>query len=133
MQNFNEGVDVLENVGLDGLPTANKLWVMLCDQQESDTDPTMTFASLTQTAATARFSKTAATSASRIISLGAFTWTEATPTTSRSVVIMTADVGSSPKIVAIQNLTDGSAWDTTVLGPVIVDALSIKVGYQDEA
>lgn len=133
MRNFNEGVDQLVNTGLDGLATANKLYVMLCDQQESDVDPTMTFSSLTQTATTASFSKTSATSSSRTVDLGAFTWTETTPTTSRSVVILTKDTGASPKAIAIQNLSDGAAWNCVTLGPPIVDDLSFKVGYQGEA
>lgn len=107
--------------------------MILCDQQESDTDPTMTFASLTQTAATASFSKTSCTSASRIIDLSSFTWTETTPTTSKSVVVLTNATGSSPKLVAIQNLTDGTAWNCTTAGPPIVDDLSIKIAYQSEA
>lgn len=133
MRNFNEGVDVLVNSGLAGLPTANKLYVILCDQQESDLDPTTVFASITQTATTAAFSKTSCASASRVVDLGAFTWTETTPTTSRSIVILTNATGSSPKLVAIQNLTDGSAWNATTAGPPIVDDLSFKVAYQGEA
>lgn len=132
MRNFNEGVNAVVNSGLAGLPTANKLYVILIDQQESDLDPTMTFASITQTSGTASFFKTGATSAARTIDLGAFTWTEITPTTSRAIAVLTDAVGGSPKLLAVQNLTDGSAWNTTTAGPPIVDDLSIKVAYQGE-
>lgn len=107
--------------------------MILLDQQESDLDPTLTFASVTQTSGTATFSVTSLTCTARTVDLGAFSWTETTPTTSRSVAIITNAVASSPKLVAVQNLTDGSQWNTPTIGPVIVDDLSFKVAYQGEA
>lgn len=133
MRNANEGTDFLVIRGLLGLPTTSTLFAILIDQQESDLDPTLTFSAITQTAATATKTIFTLTSASRIIDLGSLQWAETTPTTSRSIAILTrAPGGTTPLVLAYQNLTDGSAWNCPTLGPPIVPGLSVRFGYQGE-
>jgi len=133
VRDFNEGIDAANTAWLAALPTANTLYEILINQQESDLDPTMIFSQVTQTAGTATKTKAGLTSVGRIIDLGATQWTEITATTSRAIAVLDrAPGGATPKLYAVQNLTDGSAWDDTTKGPEIVDDLSIKIGYQGE-
>jgi hypothetical protein len=133
VRNFNEGIDNALNGWLADLPTPNKLWVFKCDQAEADVDPTMVLADLTKTAATAAIGRTGLACAARVIDLGSFTFPETTDTTARSIVVSTDDPANvGAKVVFIEDITDGSPWDSTVNGPMIHDGLSFINAYFGE-
>lgn len=118
---------MLLNVGLDGLPTANKLWAWLCSSHaEADVTPTNVMANLTKVGNAK--SNTARTSSSRIIDCGAFDFSDVLTGTAKSVVVSTDDpANAGAKIIAIQDLNAGAAVNLST--GIIVDDLSIQVGY----
>lgn len=131
MRDFNEGIDAANIAWLAALPTPGTLFEHLIDQQESDLDPTMTWSQVTQTPGTAVMTKSGLTSSGRTIDLGASSWGETGPTTSRAIAV--TDTAAGGKLYFVQNLTDGSMWNDPTLGPELVDDLTIKLGYQGEA
>jgi len=135
MRNFNEGVKVLVENGLDGLPVANKLWFVLCDQAEADTDPTMAWANLTRTAGTTTNSATGLTCVARQVVLGAITWTGAGNIVGspKSILVLTADPAGATKLVAQQDINAGAAVNLATNSGYVCDGLTIKVAYDGEA
>ena len=129
MRNFNEGVDVLLNNGLDGLTVANKLWAWMCSSHaEADVTPTNVKADLTKVGTA--IGVTGRSSASRIIDLGALDFSATVTGTAKSVVVSTDDpANAGAKLVAIQDLNGGAAVDLAAVNGVIVDDLSIAVDY----
>ena len=129
MKNFDEGTDALLNDGLAGLATADTLHAWLAAEAEADVTPTSVLADLTQVGTTVVAAGTLA-SASRIIDLGELDFSAETSGSVKSVVVSTDDPGNAgAKILAIQDLDGGSAIDLATASGLIVDDLSIEVGY----
>jgi len=134
VRNFNEGVDLITNSGLAGLPTANKLWFWKCDQGEADVDPSMTLLMLTKTAGTVALSATGRTCVARTIDCGAMSFPGLADTTAVAIIVSTDDpaVGGA-KLVAIQDIVGGGvAYDAVSNGPLTVDGFTIKIAYEGE-
>jgi hypothetical protein len=129
---FDEGIDDAGNAWLASLPTPNKLYIWLCDEEETDVSTTDVLADLTQTAGSSVKSVTGLTCSARIIDLGVggiFDWTELTGTP-RSFVVSTDDPATpGAKLVLLQDI-DGGA---TVALPFPIDGVTVRLSYDGEA
>jgi hypothetical protein len=133
MKNFEEGVDLLVNVGLDGLPAANTLYAWLCDQNEAAAAVTDTRAgdTLTQTAGTAVKTIGSLTSSARIVDLGAIDWSTETSGTPKSIVVTTKTKSDAAgKYLAIVDINGGATVDLS--SGYVCDGLSFKILYDGE-
>jgi hypothetical protein len=128
MRDFNEGIDVLLNVGLDGMPVANKLWAWLATNTEASVSPTTVRSGLTKVGTA--LSVTGRSSVSRIIDLGLLDFSASNSGTIASVVVSTDDpaVGTA-KVIVIQDVNGGATLDLAVTNGLIVDDLSFAVDY----
>lgn len=129
MENFDEGMKVLIENGLDGLPTANKLWAFLCNDNEAAVSATTVKAGVTQTAATSALSVTGLSVTTRILDLGVLDWSAATVGSPKSVVVCTADPAGATKIIAMQDINGGSAIDLAAGPGVVVDDLAFRFSF----
>lgn len=133
MKNFNEGMDLWGNSGLAGFPTANKVWLYLCDLAEADVAVTDTISTLTKTSGTSVKSKTGVTCSSRLADLGGpHTWTE-TAGSPKSVVAATNDpaVGGA-KAIAILDINGGSALNLASASPFTLAGWTLRLAYEGE-
>jgi len=129
LRNFAEGMDALVNSGLDGLPTANKLYIWLCSQAEADVTAATVLAGLTKVGTTVA-GKTGLSSSSRVVDLGSADFSAETSGSVKSVVVSTDDPGTAgSKALAIQDLNGGTAINLATATGLIVDDLSIQIGY----
>lgn len=133
MRNFNEGINSLINVGLDGLTEANKLYVWLCDLAESDLGPTDVLASATHTSGTTVLNVTGLTCSARTVDLGGpFSFPEVVGSPKSVAISTKAPTTGGSLLVAVQDINAGAVLNLATNGPVSVDALSILFAYQGE-
>lgn len=130
---LDEGWELINNSGLAGLPTANKLWVITVLESEADIGPTAVLADFTQAFATKR-SVTGRTSVGRIIDLGALNWPETTGFAVGLLVCTNDPAVAGAKALTLMNIyDDGSVYDAATAGALYIDELSMKSpAYQGE-
>lgn len=143
-KNSDVTTDAKENLYLASLPTPNKLWVVVVDENEAAIATTNARTDLTQSLAT-KYAVTSVTCSGRtIVLMGPFTF-EGTTELPRAFMVLTDDPanGAPSKPYYFENIVNaavaedlglsiGDAWDFSVHGPLNVDGIAIECFFQGE-
>ncbi len=131
-KNFDATTDTMVNTFLaDECVVANKVWIVLLDENEASIATDDEFDDLTWST-TQKISVTSVTCVDRVIDLGGphvFTGTTQTP---RTLAVLTDDPAGTPQMLAVQNISGGSAYAFASAGDLSVDVLLLRFGYDGE-
>jgi hypothetical protein len=132
-KNFDASTDAMVNAYFaDVLVVANKVWLVLLDENEASIATDDTFADLTWSTSQ-KIAVTSISCVDRVVDLGGphiFTGTVETPA---SVAVLTDDPTGTPLMLYVQNLKPGgTAHNFATGGDAKVNALLFRHGFQDE-
>ncbi len=130
-KNFDDTTDDMVNAYLASLPTPNKLWIVLFDENKASVATSDTYGDLTQST-TQKIGVTSVTCVDRVIDLGGphvFTGTTETPS---SVGILTDDPAASPELFYLEDIDGGDPYSFAVSLALSLDVVMFRQGFEGE-